>query len=173
MPGERETLSELIERRMRELAPPGEKLTNRDVWRRGGGLTGEWSHQAVNDLISGATKNPRDKVIERLALALEVPANEIRAAAGQRRHNRPFQMPPRAAALSDAERRVMIDVLDALLGKYRDDAQSARGAVRQLRPVQIPEPPASAAARRGRSRGKDQIRAQDEAAERGDDDRNQ
>lgn len=167
MPDEQETLPELIERRMRELAPHGQKLSVRDVWRRGGGLTGEWSHQTVNDLVAGRPKQLRDKTIERLALALEVSENQVRAAIGQRRHNRPFQLPPRAAALSEAERRIVLDVLDAVLGKYRDEGQQPdrKPAPRRLRQVEVPQPPESVAARRGRSRGKQAAADQDADAE--------
>lgn len=167
MPEEQETLSELIERRLRELAPRGQApLTARDLWRRGGGLTGQWSHQTVNDLVAGKPKWLRDKTVERLALALEVSENQVRAAVGERRRNRPFQLPPRAAALSESERRIMLEVLDGILGKYRDEEQPRRRSPRTLRAVEVPQPPEAVAARRGRSKGKQAAADQDADAER-------
>lgn len=165
-----ETLAEFIQRRKQELG-----LSNRDIWRKGG--VDYWSHQAVNNLVDGSTRNPGEQTIERLAIALETSTNNIRKRSGRRRHGKPFQLPPRAAALSDRERRVMVDLLDAVLGKFREEDEPVpvpRRAGRRLQavdaePENLAQPPAPdmerVAARRGRSTGKDARRSQDEDAE--------
>lgn len=173
---EQETLPELIERRKRELGRRGEPLTNRDIWRRGG--IDNWSHQAVNNLANGATRTIRDPTAERLALALDVSLNEVLVAAGQRRRNTSRQLPPRANSLTDTEWKLLIGVLDGFLGAYSEDdsvhpaartrARTPRMPLRSARALEIPEPPASVAARRGRSRGKEALRAQDADAEHAD-----
>lgn len=145
LPDEQETLQELVRRRKRELGSRGKELTNTDIWRRGG--QSHWSRQAVNNIVNGHVQIG-DRIAERLALALEVPVNQILEAAGQRRRI-PFEPPERANRLTNAQRKIVIAVIDGFLGAYDEEAfvhVTARTQSRQrkrlqsVKSVDIPKP---------------------------------
>lgn len=175
MPDGDETLQELVERRMRELGDRGKPLSVNALWLRGGGAD-HWSREILRRIVMKGHTRIGDDVAERLSIAIEVPVNQVLAAAGQRRRLKPFRLPDRANRLTDTEREIVRLVVDGFLGAYSDDDAvhpSARTTARQprslrtARALEIPEPDLNrVAARRGRSRGKEQVRAQDEDAER-------
>lgn len=167
---EQETLQQLVHRRQREIGGTTGPISARQVWLRGGG-DDHWSYEIVRKIIERGHSNIGDKIAERLAIALNVPVSKIHAAAGQRQRGTPFQLPARSAQLTQTEREILRMVMDAMLGQYADDnAPTKRTShLRSVRAIDIPEPDLTrVAARRGRSRGKEQIRAQDDDAERGD-----
>lgn len=93
-------------------------------------------------------------VADRLAIALNVPVSKILDAAGQRQRGQPFVLPARANRLSQTERNIVRQVIDAMLGQYAEE-----------RPEETPTPLRSVAARRAPSEGKRRRREQDRDAE--------
>lgn len=161
-----ETLQQLVQRRQRELGGGQGPISTRQVWLRGGGED-EWSYETVRRIVERGHSNIGDKVADRLAIALNLPVSKILEAAGQRQRGEPFVLPVRANRLSAAERNILRAVMDAMLGAYAEDRAEDEPATRP-RPVSrlnIPEPPRRVAARRGRSRGKELVNAQDVDAE--------
>lgn len=154
-----ETLQELFERRQRQLGAGGGPISVREVWLRGGGDE-HWSYEIVRKIAVKGHTRIGDDIAERLSIALQVPVDQIWRAAGQRNRGRPLDLGPESAQLSQAEREIMRMVMKGLLGRYKDQ-EELEHQPRRLQSVaaQIPEPPAGVAARRGRSRGKEQDHA--------------
>lgn len=130
--GAPETLKELVQRRMRELGMiyKGD-LNIRELHRRGGGDS-SWSYESARQIANGSRVNIEDSTAEIVAAAIGVPVSTVRVAAGQRPLGEPFDLPDRAAGLTAAERRLMIEVMDGLLGvgayaEDRPDVPQQRG----------------------------------------------
>jgi hypothetical protein len=164
-----------VQRRQRELGGGQGPISTRQVWLRGGGDE-HWSYEIVRKIVERGHSNIGDRVADRLAIALNVPVSKIHEAAGQRQRGVPFQLPPRSAQLTQTERNILRAVMDAMLGAYAEDRLDeddppARPRPRSVTRLEIPEPDfVRGAARRGRSRGKETIRAQDADAESPHDD---
>lgn len=135
---------------------------------RGGGED-EWSYETVRRIVERGHSKIGDRVADRLAVALNVPVSQIISAAGQRQRGEPFVLPARASRLSTTERNILRAVMDAMLGAYTEADGTDMRPLRAVRRADIPDPPESVAARRGRSRGKAQVQAQDVDAEHAQD----
>lgn len=133
-PRDGETFDEYIRRRR-----DGFGFSNSDVWRRGGASPG-WSKQQVNNMMNGDVQSPGEDMLERMAQALETTPNVLRPLLGRRRHGKPFVLPASASGLSDGERRILLDVMDGFLGKYKEDKLPRPRTPRQrkLRSVEKP-----------------------------------
>ena len=92
-------------------------LSLRDVADRSGGLL---SHSTVHAIERGRP-TVEDRAIDGLALALDVPVDKVRRAAGVRRPDtaEPFVLPRRASRLSRKERELILGMVDALLEAKR------------------------------------------------------
>lgn len=116
-----ETLQELLERRLRELGQRrgrGESLSLREAWQR----IPEDEHgnrrptyEVFRRIRQTGHSSISDATADALATMLGVPVNQVLEAAGQRQRRGPFELPRRADRLSDGERQVVLDVVDAIL----------------------------------------------------------
>ncbi|GAA1281903.1 hypothetical protein [Saccharothrix xinjiangensis] len=124
-----ETLQQLFRRRQREL---GEKVGEPDglsvhaVWLRCNGQAGR---ETFRRIWEGTRTRITDSTVDALAMALDVPASEVLAAAGQRPRLGAFTPPRRWDQLTARERQVLLDVADALL--------DARSRQEEAAPVEL------------------------------------
>lgn len=109
-----ETLSQLIERRLVELERSA---------RTGAAMShGLISHPYLSRLRRGLVpKVVEPKLAQGIALAIDVPVDQVMAAAGQPMTPGEFKLPARAQRLTGKERDAVLAVIDALL--------AARGAL--------------------------------------------
>lgn len=146
-----ETLQQLVERRLREMGQRrgrGENLSLREAWLRlpeQDGGTRAVSYETVRRIRELGHNKIGDATADALATMLEVPVDEILAAAGQRKRLGPFRLPRRAERLNESERAVVIGVVEAIL----DAAEGARTAmIAELSPRELMQQPVKKAARR-------------------------
>jgi len=156
-----ETLQQLVQRRQRELGGSDGPIPTRQVWLRGGGEE-EWSYETVRRVVELGHDKIGDRIADRLAIALDIPVSKILAAAGQRQRGKPFTLPARANRLSDTERRIVLQNIDAILGAYTDERPDPQPPASDREPVQADY---TLAARRGPSKGKRLREEQDRDAE--------
>lgn len=106
-------LRSLMDRQMTKLGPEFKPLNYNDLERRAGrsGI-GETFRRLHKGQHSGEV---RDSTIEALARALEVPYREVLEAIEGEGAPEPFELPRRAARLSQEERRVVLSVVDSIL----------------------------------------------------------
>lgn len=116
-----ESLQELVERRLREMGQRrgrGENLSLREAWMRlpeQDGGSRAVSYETVRRIRELGHNKIGDATADALATMLEVPVDEVLAAAGQRKRLGPFQMPRRADRLTESERAAVLGVVDAIL----------------------------------------------------------
>lgn len=102
------TLAELVSARRHELG-----LSLRQAAERSGGLI---SHGHLGGIESDAVqRTPSDRVLRGISAALDIPITELRRAAGVPPRQTPFTLPDRARQLSAKERRLVLQLVDALL----------------------------------------------------------
>jgi len=106
-------LGALVRQRLRELG-----LSYEAAAARSSGLV---SHGTLHQLASGAHGGRlREGTIQGVALALDLPQSQVRAAlpGDVEPRTRPFVLPPRADRLDTRQRRRVLDYVDRLLTKH-------------------------------------------------------
>lgn len=121
-----ETLQQLVQRRQREMGAPGDPISTRQVWLRGGGQE-SWSYETVRRIVEEGHHRIGDKIADALAVALDVPGSKVMAAAGQRPRLGRFELPRRADRLTEHERGVVVSVVDAILEASAQPARADDG----------------------------------------------
>lgn len=103
------TLQRLVANRLAEL-----DLTFRAASRKSGGLV---SHASLNNIALGKhTGGISDDVARGIALAIDVPLSEVLEAAGKSGvEPTEFRLPKRASQLTPAQRRLVLNMVNALL----------------------------------------------------------
>lgn len=117
-----ETLQELLDRRLREMGGRHEPRTLRSA-HMALPAGGDWVSYEVVRRVSKGHARITDRAARTLATMLKVGEDEVRRAAGQRPKLGPFELPPRAARLSESERGVVLSVVDAILSAAEGDAR--------------------------------------------------
>lgn len=123
------TLQELLEKRLREMGGPHEPRTLLSAYQA---LPAgqDWVSYEVIRRVSKGHSRITDRAARTLATMLGVDETVVRSAAGQRPTLGPFELPPRASRLDEAERSVVLSVVDAILfaaeGASRPSTQSDR-----------------------------------------------
>jgi hypothetical protein len=126
-----ETLQDLLERRLRELGQRrgrGESISLREAWQRlPEDEEGERSptYETFRRIRQAGHTNIGDKTADALATMLDIPVEQVYAAAGIPPRLGRFELPSRADALSPGERSAVLGVVEAIL-----DAKSPPGSVR-------------------------------------------
>lgn len=124
----RETLAELVQRRLRELGSRHgrtEPLSLREAWLP---YEGRISYETLRRIEKGTHTNVRGETADVLALILDVPVSEVEYAAGMPPRQGAFRLPPRADRLDKTERQVVLAVVDIILrakGGGRDESSPA------------------------------------------------
>ena len=114
-------LQRLVQNRLAEL-----DLTLRAASRRSGGLV---SYTTVHNFATGKHRgNISEDTIRGLALALDVPASQIRELAGQGEPPKEFRLPKRAEKLTPMQRKAVLRMVDALLENNVDQGDVAEEA---------------------------------------------
>ena len=116
-----ENLKQLLERRLTELGSRrgrGEKLSLREAWLKlpekpGGGNV--ISYETARRIREDGHQNINDETADALAVMLKVKVDEVLVAAGQRKRLGRFELPRRADRLTERERQIVLDVVDAIL----------------------------------------------------------
>jgi hypothetical protein len=122
-----ESLQALVVRRARELGGREGELSNRTLARRNGA---ELSHTLVSQIINGeyANKAPKQRVLEGLARALEVPLATVEAAAGSPPSFGAFHLPEDAARLTPDQRKAVRHVVQVMIDSNEGRAADAGAA---------------------------------------------
>jgi hypothetical protein len=115
---QQESLAELIRRRLSEL-----ERSARAAAAQSHGLV---SHFTLSRHANGETRKLTHRTAQGIALAIDVPLDEVMAAAGLPMTPGPFQLPARADLLTSKERQAIIAVMDALLAS-RDALPATTG----------------------------------------------
>lgn len=124
-----ETLQQLIRRRLRELGDArgrDEPLTLAEAYRHV--PNPEVTYELVRRAETGQHSNIGEPGVRTIATMLDVDANVVRAARGQRPALGPFALPPRADRLKKDERAVVVAVVDAILNAAEQQQPALRAA---------------------------------------------
>lgn len=125
-----ETLQELALRRLQELGDDsGPMSAHQAVQRAQGKMSYELLRRILRGLHGG---NINDRVAEGLSLALQVPLARVYEAAGQLTPGEPWAWPERFARLPAPQRKIVEDMVGAMLELYdqgRRDATRDRPAL--------------------------------------------
>lgn len=117
------TLQALAQRRLRDLGSHGEPLSARQAALRAEGLV---SYETLRLIVKGEHSGRiSPQVAEGLSLALQVPLEQIYAAARKRAPQGPFMLPPEADSLDPKERKAVLSVVDAILSAHEGDGLAA------------------------------------------------
>jgi transcriptional regulator with XRE-family HTH domain len=117
-------LQELVMARRQALGEKGQPLSYREVARRSGDA---FTHELVASIVSGRHKGGiTDATARGLALALEVPVEEVYEAAGVPPPTSRFVLPERFDRLTHAQRQLLIDMGAALLEAYDKGRRESR-----------------------------------------------
>lgn len=125
MPHPPNGLAEYILRRMQELGRPGKPLSGNEVARRSRDKVSAFH---VNNLING-TANPAgisDRVAEGLAIALETSTDKIYEVARIPRPMSRWLLPEKFDRLPDPKRRLVEDLIEAMLHAYDQGRDGVR-----------------------------------------------
>lgn len=126
-----ETLQDLMERRLREMGKRrgrGESISLREAYQRLQDRAGDDeklpTYEVFRRIRHGHTKIS-DPTASALATMLEVPVEDVYAAARIRPRLSRFELPTRADRLDDSQRQVVLSVVDAILqaGDQADTAE--------------------------------------------------
>lgn len=91
------------------------------------------SPETARQLLEG-TREPRDRTLAKVAIALRVPVERLREAAGRSSGEQvPFRLPPEADQLTGPQREVVLGLVRALLASGAGEARGAGWAARQRR----------------------------------------
>lgn len=122
-------LQQLVDRRLKELGDHRGPMPTRRAAARS---EGKISYETLRLLKLGRHSGSITlETAEGLALALDLPLQDILEVAGQRIPQGPFELPRRADTLTKAERAVVLSVIDAIL----DAAEKERPSDEELRAV--------------------------------------
>lgn len=136
-----ETLQQLLERRLRELgARRGrDTLSLREAWQQlPADADGKRpiSYELVRRVRESGHTNISDRAADAIATMLDVAVSDVLLAAGQRPRLGRFELPRRADRLNDDERKVVVQVVDAILTAA--DADRPQGGLSVVRST-VPE----------------------------------
>lgn len=111
-----ETLTDLVRRRLLELGDEGQPLP---ASRAAAKARGKVSAELIRVIVRGEHKGGlRDDTAEGLAMALDVPVQEVYDAAGALRPGTPWQWPSRFDRLGPRQRTLVQNLAAALLDAY-------------------------------------------------------
>ena len=81
------------------------------------------SHSTLARLEAGGGQGTKinDDTLQGVALALDLPLSKVREAAGAPAPHEEFRLPKKASQLTDAERKAILSMVDALLAHHKDD----------------------------------------------------
>lgn len=117
-------LQDLVLRRLAELGEPGSPMSIRRATERARGLA---SYETFRKIAHGNHSNRiDDRTAEGLALALDVPVQQVYDAAKLPRPQSRWQWPARFDRLDPAQRRLVEDLAGALLESYEKGLRDAR-----------------------------------------------
>lgn len=117
-------LQDLVLRRLAELGIPGSAMSVRSAAERARGLL---SYETLRQIARGEHSGDiTDRTAEGIALALDVPAAQVYAAARVPRPLTRWHWPARFDRLDPAQRRVIEDVAGVILEAYEKGLRDAR-----------------------------------------------
>lgn len=117
-------LQDLALRRLAEQGSPGQPMSIRRAAERARGLV---SYEILRQIVRGEhSGNITDRTAEGIALAFQVPVDQVYAAARVPRPTGRWQWPARYDRLDLAQRRLVEDVASALLDAYEKGLRDAR-----------------------------------------------
>jgi hypothetical protein len=123
-------LPELIKDRLAELGEHGQPLSIRAAARAS---KGKVSHGQLASIVNGDYGRISDRVIEGIAIAIDVPKSVVEQSYGIRRPHGPFVLPPEADRLTRRQRDAVLSVVRAMLDPAAEDepGQPLRAVARQ------------------------------------------
>jgi hypothetical protein len=117
------SLPDLIQDRLAELGSHGQPLSIRAAARAS---KGQVSHGQLAAIANGDYGKISDRVLDGIALALDLPRALVHETYGVRRPHEPFRLPPEADRLTRRQRDAVLSVVRAMLDSGSEEQQSRR-----------------------------------------------